>query len=288
MQDQVIPAGSSLVIEAGVEVQLGPLVDVFVEGELYAQGTIDAPVRFHGTTRRWGGLNGAPASTIVLEHTAVNDGGANGVAVASTRGRVTLLGAAINANTGGVRLDGASLDMRASRVWGNTTVQGAAVDVRLSATEVVTIQGNSFDGVDGRAGAAQVRIEMVPGRAGTLTVTDNTFTGGTGPLLELEASTPASGTISCNTFGGGAIGFKLNATTPNAANFALAIEQNAFSGQTVVGAASTIALSAPRNWWGHTTGPADVQRNPAGQGVRVGVNVNFQPVLSEQPTCTLD
>ncbi len=94
-----------------------------------------------------------------------------------------------------------------SRVWGNTIAQGAAVDVRVGATQAVTIQGNTFDGVDSRAGASQVRVEVQPGSAGALTISDNLFTGGTGPLLELEASAAASGLIGCNSFDGGAIGF---------------------------------------------------------------------------------
>ena len=45
-QDHVVAAGASLVIEAGVEVRLSAAVDLFVDGQLRAEGTADAPVRW--------------------------------------------------------------------------------------------------------------------------------------------------------------------------------------------------------------------------------------------------
>jgi hypothetical protein len=216
-------------------------------------------------------------------HTA----GAIGTALGSVGGQMILLNVLLTGGGGGISVDGTPLEIRNSTITGNQLEGGAALNVVLRAQVPLAVYNSSFGENQMALGMAQVRL--IGGDQGTapFELQGNVFSGDVGPLLELRTSSPLGGIVRCNSFKSGSIGIQLSSSTPSAAGFNLAIDSNVFDGQSQYGVASTIALDAGNNWWGDSSGPADVVRNPAGRGARVGIQVDYRPVLTTRPDCAL-
>jgi hypothetical protein len=282
-RDHALAAGSSLTIDPGVEVRLAPGVQFTIGGILRAQGSPGAPVRFVGTGGRWDGIVGTQGSTIILDQVQIRQAGRSGTAVSSTGGALTVRNTSISDNGGGIVTIGSTLDLRNTQISGNS-IGGPAVHVRLPARGAVTILNTIVGGNGTPGGAAQVQLSAEQS-AGPITVEGNLFVGGAGPGLLVNTSAPLSGSIRCNGFNSGTIGLQLAARRPDIAGFNLAIDNNAFEGQSTYGATGTLAFNLANNWWSDPSGPQDAQRNPQGRGVPVGVNLQFQPWLSGRPAC---
>jgi hypothetical protein len=284
-RDQVIVPGASLEIDPGVEVRLKPNVHIYVEGRLAVAGAAGNPVRFSGPEGRWGALVGQPGSSISLGHAEIRNAGRGGVGVSSTGGQLTIHDSQIVDGGGGIVASGSAVDIRNTQVVGNDLSSGPAVNITLGAQSPATLHGNIFGGNLVSEGTPQVRLIAGNNGSGPIEIIGNAFTSISGPLLDLQTASAIGGTIRCNGFQAGSVGLQLRSSTPNAAGFSLAVDNNAFEGQAVNGAASTVALDAPNNWWGDPTGPTDAVRNPEGRGVRAGVNVTFSPWLQSRPGC---
>jgi hypothetical protein len=281
----VIVPGSSLQIDPGVEVRFKPNTNIYVEGQLIAGGTANSHVRFSGPEGRWGALVGQPGSSIELTNAEIRNAGRGGIAVNSTGGQLTVRNSQIVDGGGGIVTSGSAVDIRNSQVTGNDLASGPAVNITLGAQSPVTLQGNIFGGNQVPRGTPQVRLIAGSNGNGPLEITGNAFSGTSGALLDVQVASAIGGTIRCNGFRAGSVGLQLSSSTPSANGFKLAIDTNAFEGQTVGGVGSTIALNAPNNWWSDPSGPGDVTRNPQGRGVRAGVNITFDPWLQSRPAC---
>ena len=284
-QDYVIAPGAVVQIDPGAEVQVKPGADIFVEGQLIAARTPGAPVRFVGPAGRWNTLVGQPGSAITLDNVELRNAGAGGVALASSGGRLTLRNVLLTDSGGGIATAGSAVDIQGSQITGNNLANGPALLVRLGAAPATVLRGNIIGGNQAPAGTPQVRLVAGENGSAPIDVQGNAFAGGAGPLLDIQTPAPIGGTIRCNGFRAGSVGFQLSSSTASGSGFALAIDNNAFEQQAIYGAASTVSLQAGNNWWGDPSGPLDVERNPQGLGVRVGVNVGFQPSLPARPAC---
>lgn len=282
-RDTVLAAGSTLTIEPGVEVQLRPAVEFTIEGQLRAQGSAGAPVRFIGPSGRWNGIFGQPGSSINLSHTELRQAGRGGVAIRVTSGSLTIANSALTDSGGGISTTDTAVDIRRTRITGNNLPSGPALLLGASG-DATTLIGNIIGGNILPRGTPQVKVQA-GGGSGPLDIQGNLFYGASGTTVEIKTSAPLDGTVRCNTFDSGTIGLMLNASTASGRGFGLAVDTNAFTGQSTYGASSTVPLTFANNWWGDPSGPADAQRNAQGQGTRVGVNVTFEPWLSARPGC---
>jgi hypothetical protein len=276
---------ATLEVDPGVEVQLKPGVNLFVEGQLRAAGADGNPVRFVGNGGRWKSITGQAGGVVTLEQAEIRNAGSDGVAVSSSAGTLNLRNVLLTDGGGGIVTDGSAVDIQGSRVMGNDLRSGPAANIGVKAQTPVTLRGNIFGGNQLPQGTPQVRLSAGADGSGPLAIEGNVFAGGAGSLLELQTASALGGPIRCNGFYGGTIGLQISSSTPDANGFGLVVETNVFEQQTVYGAASTIPLGAGNNWWGDASGPADAQRNPGGRGVRIGVNVGFDPVLQARPEC---
>jgi hypothetical protein len=281
----LVAPGASLQIDPGVEIRFKPGTSLIVQGQVLAAGAEGTPVRFVATEGRWNGLVGHTGSVITLEYTEVRQAGQNGVALSSTGGQLVLRNVLLTDGGGGIVANGAAVEMRNSQVTGNDLATGPALSIWIREAPV-TLRENIIGGNQTPQGTPQVRV--VGGGIGPLDVQGNAFVRGTAPLVEIQTSSAMGATIRCNDFREGTVGLLLNAFTPNAEGFSLAVDTNAFERQPVAGITSTVTLEAGNNWWGDPSGPTDAQRNPEGRGVPVGPNVNFQPILDileARPDC---
>lgn len=284
-RNTVLAPNSSLVVDPGVEVQLGAGVQFFVQGSLQAQGAPGAPVRFTGPSGRWAGLFGQPGSAISLSHVEVRGGGRGGVAVSSEGGSLTIADSLITDGGGGISTSNAAVNISRTRVIGNDLATGPAIMLMISPEQPVTLAGNVVGGNQIARGTPQVKLEAGENGGGPLQIEGNLLYGTQAAALDLTTGGPLRGVIRCNSFQGGTEGLAVNSSTPSASGFALAIDNNAFVGQASYGASSTVALSGAQNWWNAPSGPYDAARNAEGQGVRVGVNLAFEPWLDAAPAC---
>lgn len=284
-RDTVIVPDASLQIDPGVEVRFKPNTNIYIEGRLTAGGTAGNPVRFSGPEGRWGALVGQPGSMIELSNAEIRNAGRGGIGVSSTSGQLMISNSRIVDGGGGIVASGSAVDIRNSQVTGNDLAAGPAVNIILGPQSPTTLQGNIFGGNQVPRGTPQVRLIAGSTGNGPLEITGNAFSAPSGPLLDLQTASAISGTIRCNGFRAGTIGLQMSSSTPSANGFRLAIDTNAFEGQTVGGAASTVALNTSNNWWSDPSGPNDVTRNPQGRGVRAGINITFDPWLQGRPAC---
>lgn len=285
VEDLAIPDGIILSIDPGVEVRLGPGIEIHVVGQLNAAGTPDAPVRFVGNDGRWGALVGEAGGTMSLANAELQDAGSDGAAIRSSSGVLRLDAVQVAASGGGIFADGSMVEVLDSHIENNDLGNSPALAFTLAAERSMTLRGNSVAGNHATLGTPLVRIVGASAKNTPFSIEGNSLRGERGRLLEMHTGVPLAGTVRCNSFDGGAVGLQLSATTPGSVGYEMDIIDNAFEGQTSYGVASTVALDAAGNWWGAPSGPGDVQRNPQGKGVRVGVNVGFEPPLDSRPAC---
>ena len=298
-RDQQLVAGASLIIEPGVEVQLGPGVSFFVDGTLYALGQPDRPVRFVGTPgQRWNGLFGRPGSDIALEHTDIRQSGAGGTALASEGGNLVLHTVHVNDSGGHIQVNGSRLEMRDSEVAGNDMPYGAAVDVTYSNGGNITLINNRIGGNRMSDGAAPVRITSESALDTVrLDIQSNLLIGQTGPDLDFFTNGPLQGSLTCNALLNGTDGLSLRSQAPQIDGLALDIHDNAVEDHTPPiipiyiqygigrGATSALALDMRNNWWGSPVGPYEPDRHADGRGEAVGDTIEFAPWLTARPAC---
>lgn len=282
-EDHAVAAGASLTIDPGVEVYLAPGVRLTVAGTLRAQGTAGAPVRFLGPDGRWDAIVGVDGSVIALDQVEIRQAGAAGVAISSSNGALALRNARLSENGGGILVVGSQLDLRGTQIVGNV-LAAPALNVQLPPGGTTTISGNLLRDNTLPAGTPQVRLAAGE-TTGALTIEGNLIHGDAGAGLLIDTRAALSGAIRCNAFVGGTIGLHLAAQRPDLRGFDLSINANSFTGQTRYGVAGTLPFNVSNNWWGDASGPFEAQRNPQGRGVPVGVNLEFQPWLTQRPAC---
>lgn len=279
-ENHVLAQGSTLAIDPGVQVQLGPNVKLTVAGKLQAQGA-----SMVGTGGRWDGLVGTEGSSIVLDNVQISQAGRSGTAISSIGGTLVMRNSTIKDSGGGIVALGTALDLRNTYISGNS-INGPVVNVQMPTKAPTAIIGNVIGGNGTPAGAPQIALNA-GGAAGPLMIEGNLIYGSpnNGPGAVITTQTPLTGSIRCNGFSGGSVGLQLAARLPDATGFNLPIENNAFSDQKTYGATSTINFNINNNWWNDPSGPVDTTRNPQGRGVPVGVTLQFQPWLTARPAC---
>ncbi|NOK68629.1 MAG: hypothetical protein GFH25_541198n103 [Chloroflexi bacterium AL-N10] len=298
-RDLQLTAGSVLVIEPGVEVVLAPGVSFFVDGSLFANGQPGQPIRFvGGEGQRWEGLFGQAGSTITMEHVEVRGGGNGGTLLTSDGGFISMRNTRINENGGHIRIDNSRAEIYDSEIAGNDMPYGAALDISYNGGGAVTLVNNRIGGNILAAGAPPVQItNLSPLAMVDLTIQRNLLVGQDGPNLVLSTNGPFQGDISCNALLGGGNGLSIRSETLQVPGFALNVRENAIEAHTPPiipfyleygigrGATSEVALDMRDNWWESELGPYHPDLHEDGRGDSVGVNIEFDPWLTERPAC---
>lgn len=300
-RDVQLSPGSTLIIDAGVEVRLGPGVSFFVDGAtMFALGAPGQPVRFVGeATGRWEGLFGRPDGVIVLKNAEIQGGGAGGTLITSERGgELVINGTRIFDNGGAIIVTDSKLEVIDSEISGNDMPYGAALDAVYTRGERITIKGSRIGGNRLSDGAPNVRISGVSSLDTLiLDIQNNLFRGGTIGNLLLSTNGPLEGTLACNTMVEGNLGLSIRSQTLQVPEFPLIVANNAIDTHTPPiipiylefgigrGAASEVVLDMRNNWWGDPTGPYDPEYNPLGRGDSVGDNITYEPWLTAPPEC---
>lgn len=278
-RDAAVPAGSTLTVDPGVEVQLAPDVRLTIGGALRASGA-----RFVGSNGRWQGLVGDPGSTIALDGVELGQAGSGGTAVSSKEGTLSISNSRIGDNGGGIYAEGSRVELRGNTVVGNN-INGPAVNLRLPPSGQTIITGNVFAGNGTPPGSQQLLIAGADA-AGPIKVEGNLFSATGGAIgATINTNVPVGGTIRCNAFSGGTIGLQLQTDRPDGSGFEWVIDSNAFADQATFGATGSVSFNLSNNWWHDSSGPADATRNPQGRGVPVGLNQQFQPWMPDRPSC---
>lgn len=299
-RDTQIAPGASLIIEAGVEVRLGPGVSLFVDGQVFALGQPDRPVRFVGADRpRWEGIFGRPGSSIVLDHVEISGGGAGGTLIASDGSSFALRGGRVSNNGGHIRVAGGSVTVSDTEIAGNDMPYGAALEIDYPMGGSLTLTGNRIGGNRMAAGNPPVQISSQSAvDVVNLDIQRNLLVGQDGPDLTLVTNGPLQGAITCNALIGGSNGLSVRGTLPQVPGLPLLqVRDNAIEKHTPPiipiylefgigrGATSEVALDMRGNWWESETGPYEPDRHADGRGEAVGDNIEFQPWLTERPAC---
>ena len=296
---QILP-GAALIIEPGVEVQLGQGVSLLVDGQLLALGQPDRPVRFVGANRtRWEGIAGRAGSAVVLENVEISGGGAGGTLIASDGGALAIRGARVKDNGGHIRTSSSSVEVRDSEISGNDMPYGAALDVTYTAGGNITLTGNRIGGNRMAAGSPPVQITSEStSDVIAIDIQRNLLVGQDGPDLTLITNGQLQGGVLCNTLIGGENGLSIRGTLPQVPGLPLLrVRDNAIEAHTPPilpiylefgigrGATSEVALDMRDNWWESDTGPYEPDRHADGRGEAVGDNIEFQPWLTSRPAC---
>lgn len=298
-RDLQLAPGAVLIIEPGVEVRLAPRASIFIDGaELLALGRPELPISFVGlTAERWSGLFARPGSRVQLDSTRIRGGGAAGTILVSERSDLIVRGSQFNDNGGSLLVQDSLLEMRDSEIAGNDMPFGAALDVGYTRGGFATLTGNRIGGNLLTEGAPAVRIQ---GQSTfdivNLTIEGNLFRDGIDNLV-LRTNNEFRGTIACNSLVGGNLGLNLRTQTEQVPPSQLQVFNNTIDFHTPPiipiylefgigrGAASEIELDMRNNWWGDATGPYEPTFNPLGRGDAVGVNILYEPWLTEPPAC---
>jgi hypothetical protein len=300
-RDLVVPAGTTLVIEAGVDVLLNPDVAINVTGgELLALGQPGQPVRFVANGppgARWEAIYGLEDSLIVLEFTEIAGGGAGGTVLASEEGELSIRDSQIYGNGGTLVITDSKLDMRNTEIAGNDMPFGGALNATYTFGNFVTLINNRIGGNNLFAEAAGVDITNLSTFSGViLDVQGNLFRGGVNNL-RIATNGPVEGLIACNALIGDNAGLGLRSQQPQLPMPNLVIENNFIAEHTPAitptylefgigrGAISEVLVDMRNNWWGDESGPYHPEENPEGRGEAVGVNITFDPWLRAPPPC---
>jgi hypothetical protein len=292
---------ATLIIEPGVEVRLLPDVSIHLEpgARLMALGQPAQGVTFvNHDFDRWNGIYGDTDSSIVLEHTEVRGGGANGTLLYSKEGTLTICHARIIENGGITLAIDSQVDVAHTEIAANDIPFGAALNVHYNRGNAVTITSNRIGGNRLQNGASSVQvINFSPLEGVGLDIQGNLMRGGQNANLLVSTSGPIYGVIACNALIGDTLGLKLRTQTEQVPPPDLRITDNIINEHTPViepiyldfgigrGAASEVALDMSRNWWGEASGPYHPEKNPEGRGDSVGNNISYEPWLDTAPLC---
>ena len=308
--DLLVSSGASLIIEPGVEVQIGKGASLVIDGSIVALATPDRPVRFtqigggDDPRLRWESIIGRAGSVIDLRNVLITGGGAGGTVLAIQSGRLSLQSARIVNNGGHIRIEDSFVIVRDSEVSGNRMPYGSAIEITLSrggggspGSDVVIINNRMVNNAM-VAGAAPLRLTNLsfdhPVR---IEIEQNLLVGAAGPNLALFTNAQLMGNIRCNTLIGGANGLSLRSDAPPNLSPMLNIRDNAIEAHEPPnnpfyrrfnigkGATSDLPLTMTNNWWELSSGPYEPATNPEGRGEAVGPNIAFLPWLLERPAC---
>lgn len=308
--DLLVSSGASLIIEPGVEVQIGRGVSLVIDGSIVALATADRPVRFtqigggDDPRLRWESIIGRAGSVIDLRNVTITGGGAGGTVLAMQSGRLSLQSSRIINNGGHIRVDDSFVIVRDSEISGNRMPYGSAIDVTLSrggndspGSDVVIVNNRILN--NGLvAGTALLRITNQSfERPARIEIEQNLLVGAAGPNLALFTNAQLMGNVRCNTLIGGANGLSLRSDAPPNLSPMLNIRDNAIEAHEPPnnpfyrqfnigkGATSDLPLTMTNNWWELPSGPYEPAANPEGRGEAVGPNIAFLPWLPERPVC---
>lgn len=308
--DLLVSSGASLIIEPGVEVQIGRGVSVVIDGSMVALATADRPVRFtqigggDDPRLRWESITGRSGSVIDLRNVTITGGGAGGTVLAIQSGRLSLQSARIVNNGGHIRVDDSFVIVRDSEIWGNRMPYGSAIDITLSrgggdspGSDVVIVNNRILNNTL-VAGTAPLRVTNQSfERPARIEIEQNLLVGAAGPNLALFTNAQLLGNVRCNTLIGGANGLSLRSDAPPNLSPMLNIRDNAIEAHEPPnnpfyrqfnigkGATSDLPLTMTNNWWELPSGPYEPAANPEGRGEAVGPNIAFLPWLPERPAC---
>ncbi|MEM8529613.1 MAG: right-handed parallel beta-helix repeat-containing protein [Chloroflexota bacterium] len=298
-RDLQLTAGSVLVVDPGVEVVLAPSVSFFIDGSLLANGQPGLPIRFVGAEgQRWEGLFGQAGSTITMDHVEIRGGGNGGTLLTSDGGFISMQNTRVSDNGGHIRIDNSRAEILNNEISGNDMPYGAALDISYDGGGAVTLINNRIGGNIMAAGAPPVQItNLSPLAMVDLAIQSNLLVGQDGPNLVLSTNGPFQGDISCNALVGGGNGLSIRSETLQVPGFALNVRENAIEAHTPPiipfylengigrGATSEVALDMRNNWWESELGPYHPDLHEDGRGDSVGVNIEFDPWLTERPVC---
>ncbi len=308
--DLLVSSGASLIIEPGVEVQMGRGVSLVVDGSVVALATPDQQVRFtqigggDDPRLRWESIIGRAGSVIDLRNVTITGGGAGGTVLAMQSGRLSLQSARIINNGGHLRIDDSFVIIRDSEVSGNRMPYGSAIDITLSrgggdgpGSDVVIVNNRILNNAL-VAGTAPLRVTNQSfERPARIEIEQNLLVGAAGPNLTLFTNAQLMGNVRCNTLIGGANGLSLRSDAPPNLSPMLNIRDNAIEAHEPPnnpfyrqfnigkGATSDLPLTMTNNWWELPSGPYEPAANPEGRGEAVGPNITFLPWLPERPAC---
>jgi hypothetical protein len=308
--DLLVSSGASLIIEPGVEVQIGKGASLVVDGSVVALATPDQPVRFvqigggDDPRLRWESIIGRAGSVIDLRNVLITGGGGGGTVLAMQSGRLSLQSVRIVNNGGHIRVEDSFVIIRDSEISGNRMPYGSAIDITLTrggggspGSDVVIINNRVLNNAT-VAGAAPLRLTNLsfdhPAR---IEIEQNLLVGAAGPNLALFTNAQLMGNIRCNTLIGGANGLSLRSDAPPNLSPMLNIRDNAIEAHEPPnnpfyrqfnigkGATSDLPLTMTNNWWEVANGPYEPALNPEGRGEAAGPNITFQPWLQTRPAC---
>jgi hypothetical protein len=298
-RDIAIPRGSTLTIEPGTEVRLGPGVSIFVDGTLNSAGRPDAPVVITSLTgQRWEGIFGNARSNITLDTTYISEGGSGGTVLTSDDAQILIRGSRFNNNGGTIYVNDSRFEMRDSEIAGNDMPFGSSLNLSYEFGNFVTMIGNRISGNRIDETAANVRIaNTTPYDTLNLDIQGNYIVGGGGGNLLITTDGPIQGQLLCNTLRNDTIGLELRTETKQIPGFNLLVRNNFFDDHTPsivpdylrygIGraAASEVVLDMRENWWGDASGPYHPESNPQGRGEAVGTNIDYSNWLRTPPSC---
>ncbi|MGQ9895505.1 MAG: hypothetical protein ACUVSY_17110, partial [Roseiflexus sp.] len=308
--DLLVHSGASLIIDPGVEVQIGKGASLIVDGSMVALATPDRPVRFvqvgggNDPRLRWESIIGRVGSVIDLRNVIVTGGGGGGTVLAMQSGRLSLQSVRIVNNGGHIRIDDSFVIIRDSEISGNRMPYGSAIDITLThgggdgpGSDVVIVNNRVLNNAT-VAGAAPLRMTNLsfdhPAR---IEIEQNLLAGAAGPNLALFTNAQLMGNIRCNTLIGGANGLSLRSDAPPNLSPMLNIRDNAIEAHEPPnnpfyrqfnigkGATSDLPLTMINNRWEVASGPYEPVGNPEGRGEAAGPNITFLPWLQTRPTC---
>ncbi|GIV97424.1 MAG: hypothetical protein KatS3mg057_2081 [Herpetosiphonaceae bacterium] len=284
-RDHVVPAGSTLTIDPGVEVRLASNVRLLVNGALFANGMPDAPVRFVSADGgRWSGIFVGSGGILQLIEADIHQAGDEGLAIFGDGGRLTIRDSLIADGGGGILTFNSNVELSGLLITGNELQGGPAIALALGQGNRASLIGNSVGGNRTPSGSVGAQI-LINGPLATLDIQRNLFVVHGGTNLLVDSNVPYSATIACNTFSSGAVGLALKTSVPSLDGFTVSIIHNAIEGNQNRGAAGDLAFDLRHNWWGDPGGPYEATRNPDGLGNSAGVNLNFAPWLTSRPDC---
>lgn len=305
-----IAAGAEVIIDPGVELQLGFDVPIFVgeEGEegpgakLFVLGQPGRPVRISGTKgQQWDGFYVGPKSTLQLQNVEIRSGGSKGTLLASKDSKeIKIIQSDLSQNGGAVLIKDTPFEMRDSRLTDNTIpYDTAALNIVSNNGEAVTLRGNRIGGHKLNENLPNINIQnQSPFNPLKLDIQGNTLWGGANNL-QLTTDGPIQGSIGCNALLGGNAGLSVRSQQRQILSLELQFVNNFIDEHTPWtkpsysqaqqgigrGATSEVTLDMRNNWWGSSTGPYQPEKNPEGKGDSVGNNILYEPWLHEQPAC---
>lgn len=308
--DLLVSSGASLIIEPGVEVQIGKGASLIVDGSMVALATPDRLVRFvqigggDDPRLRWESIIGRAGSVIDLRNVLVTGGGGGGTVLAMQSGRLSLQSARIVNNGGHIRIDDSFVIIRDSEISGNRMPYGSAIDITLTrgggdgpGSDVVIVNNRVLNNAL-VAGAAPLRLTNLSfDQPARIEIEQNLLVGAAGPNLTLFTNAQLMGNIRCNTLIGGANGLSLRSDAPPNLSPMLNIRDNAIEAHEPPnnpfyrqfnigkGATSDLPLTMTNNWWEVANGPYEPALNPEGRGEAAGSNITFLPWLQTRPAC---